>query len=238
VVETKEVLAVLVQLQTLDSTLSKLDKEIAEIPKQIEALRQQAETTSRWAAKSQSDVQNIEKERKTLELELGNNESNISKYRSQLLQVKTNKEYSALQVEIDTLKSKNASIEERILHLMDDVEVKKGEATRINKQVTAEQEKIKVFTRDKEIEKARLEEERVRIQKEKQVLIESLPDKKIIQEYTKLVQVRGGVAVVAVEQGNCTGCHVSLTPQMFAEVKMREKVIRCPNCFRFLYLPK
>lgn len=234
----KETLATLIQLQALDSTLSKLEKEIAEVPKQIEALRQQAEQATQRVAKVQAEVQRMEKERRNLELELEGNETQISKYRSQLLQVKTNKEYSALQLEIDTLKSKNAVIEERILYLMDEIEVRKQEAARVSKEVAAEQEKIKKFTRDKEADKARLEEEFTRIQKERQALLEALSDKSLIQEYTRLLKVRSGIAVAAVENGICTGCHVSLTPQMFAEVKTREKLLRCPTCLRFLYSAK
>lgn len=234
----KETLATLIQLQALDSTLSKLEKEIAEVPKQIEALRQQAEQATQRVAKVQAEVQRMEKERRNLELELEGNETQISKYRSQLLQVKTNKEYSALQLEIDTLKSKNAVIEERILYLMDEIEVRKQESARVSKEVAAEQEKIKKFIRDKEADKARLEEEFTRIQKERQALLEALSDKSLIQEYTRLLKVRSGIAVAAVENGICTGCHVSLTPQMFAEVKTREKLLRCPTCLRFLYSAK
>ncbi len=233
-----ETLATLIRLQALDSTLSKLEKEIAEVPKQIEALRRQAEQSTQRVAKVQAEVQQMEKERRNLELELEGNETQISKYRNQLLQVKTNKEYSALQLEIDTLKSKNAMIEERILYLLDEIEMRKKEVARVSKEVAAEQEKIKKFTQDKEADKARLEEELIRIQKEKQTLLEALSDKSLVQEYTRLLRVRGGIAVAAVENGICTGCHVSLTPQMFAEVKTREKLLRCPTCLRFLYSAK
>lgn len=230
-----ETLATLIKLQALDSTLFKLQKEIAEVPKQIQTLEQEAEKSGQRFAKAQAEVQEMEKERRSLERELEDNEAHISKYRNQLLQVKTNKEYSALQVEIDTLKSKNAQIEERILHLMDQVEARKEEVVRVSKEVAAEQEKIKKFTRDKEAEKARLEEELARVQREREALVEAFSDKSIIQEYSKILRLRGGVAVVAVENGICTGCHMSLTPQMFAEVKMRDKLLRCPSCFRFLY---
>lgn len=235
---TNKTLATLIRLQELDSTLLKLQKEVEEIPKQIEALQQQAEKVVQRFTKVQAKVQEMEKERRNLEQELEDNEVHISKYRSQLLQVKTNKEYSALQVEIDTLKSKNAHMEERILQLMDQVEVTKKEEAQVNKEVIAEQEKIKKFIHDKEADRIKLEGELARLQKERQVLLELLPDKNIIQEYFKLLKVRNGLAVAIVENGICTGCHVSLTPQMFAEVKMQEKLIRCPTCFRFLYTTK
>lgn len=57
-----------------------------------------------------------------------------------------------------------------------------------------------------------------------------------LREYTKLLNLRNGMAIAAVEEGGvCTGCHVAVTPQMFAEIKTGEYIHRCPTCFRFLY---
>ena len=60
-------------------------------------------------------------------------------------------------------------------------------------------------------------------------------DPDLVQMYTRLLRIRGGLAVVAVENGSCCGCHVSLTPQHYNEVCRNEKILTCRNCTRILY---
>ena len=56
----------------------------------------------------------------------------------------------------------------------------------------------------------------------------------LLQQYTRLVKGRG-VAVVAVKDGSCSGCGISLTPQSFAEVRRNDRMFTCASCSRILY---
>ena len=56
----------------------------------------------------------------------------------------------------------------------------------------------------------------------------------LLQQYSRLVRGRG-VAVVAVKDGSCSGCGISLTPQTFAEVRRNDRMFTCASCNRILY---
>jgi predicted nucleic acid-binding Zn-ribbon protein len=57
----------------------------------------------------------------------------------------------------------------------------------------------------------------------------------IRSKYEMIFARRGGVAVVAVRNGTCLGCHMHVPPQLFNEIqKHREAVRQCPNCNRML----
>ncbi len=81
----------------------------------------------------------------------------MKKYQGQLLQVKTNKEYSALLAEINGLKSKNTLIEDDIIELMESIE-------RAKKAVKQAQDEL---ARNK----ARVEENTLKLREEQQAFI-------------------------------------------------------------------
>jgi predicted nucleic acid-binding Zn-ribbon protein len=176
-----------------------------------------------------------EKLRRTKELDVESRTEQIKKYQNQLLQVKTNKEYSALLTEINGLKTKNSLTEDDILELMESIERAKKAITENQKEVEQDKRKIMRVKKEKKAEQAEVEKILQRHQEQRQQFAEMV-EEKILHEYSKLLKLRNGVAVTAVNaEGVCNGCHVALTPQMFAEVKTGEYLHRCPICFRFLH---
>ena len=63
--------------------------------------------------------------------------------------------------------------------------------------------------------------------------------KKMAAETLKLFKSisssRQGLAVVEARNGHCNSCHVRLRPQVFNELRLNEKIIRCDSCQRVLY---
>ena len=59
---------------------------------------------------------------KAQELELQTREASVQKLKGQLFQLKTNKEYTAMQHEIDTLKADNSLLEDAILKTFESID--------------------------------------------------------------------------------------------------------------------
>ena len=58
----------------------------------------------------------------------------------------------------------------------------------------------------------------------------------LLAQYTRLLKGRGGLAVALVGQnGICSGCRVSITPQRFQEVRQSSQVLLCESCGRILF---
>jgi predicted nucleic acid-binding Zn-ribbon protein len=55
-------------------------------------------------------------------------------------------------------------------------------------------------------------------------------------QYRRLVKQRAADALAAVEGGACSGCFVSVTPQMVNELINRHHMVFCKTCGRALYL--
>ncbi|MFQ5790392.1 MAG: C4-type zinc ribbon domain-containing protein, partial [Acidobacteriota bacterium] len=56
-----------------------------------------------------------------------------------------------------------------------------------------------------------------------------------VDQYRRLARTRGGIAVAEAKDAHCQLCHVRLRPQVYGEVRMGEKILRCDSCGRILY---
>jgi uncharacterized protein len=59
----------------------------------------------------------------------------------------------------------------------------------------------------------------------------------LLQEYERIFSRRGGVAVVALVNEACQGCHMHLPPQMCLELQRHPRLTFCPHCHRILFVP-
>lgn len=228
-------LQTLIKLQDVDSVILDLQRRISEFPTIVQQLDKQLADSENNLSMMEARLEEQEKTRRSKELDVETREEQIKKYQNQLLQVKTNKEYSALLAEIRGLKNKNSLTEDDILELMESIERVKISIAEAQKTLEKERKKVAQVKREKEAEHVELQKVLAE-QEEKRCQLAETIEEKVLEEYSKLLKLRSGMAVASVKEGGvCNGCHVALTPQMFAEVKTSEYLHRCPVCFRFLF---
>ena len=101
----QESLAILKRVQEIDREIYQIRQELLSIPEAVRRLTEEFEAEKSHMAQLETKLKEIQLRQKKKEGELNEKESLIRKYDSQLSQVKTNKEYSALQQEIASLKA-------------------------------------------------------------------------------------------------------------------------------------
>lgn len=225
----------LIELQTLDLAIAKLDAEARAIPMAIEALegRLGKAREAYDIAKGRSDQ--LQKDRRAKERELEESAQNAKKKQARLFEIKTNEEYSAVLKEIEALNAKSSQLETEVLEQM--------EAADVTAKTVAEAERVfKVAQLDLQAERQEKETKLAALQKELAGLEAtrrghaSRLDGDLLRLYTRLMKSRD-VAVVAVADGSCQGCGMTLTPQAYNEVKRNDRMFTCPSCNRILYFP-
>jgi predicted nucleic acid-binding Zn-ribbon protein len=112
----------LIRLQQLDTQIEAARRRVAEIPAVQEALATRlAEQTAAVEAVKQR-LAASQAARREIENEVSLVQTRLSKYKGQLTEVKTNKEYQAMQKEITTAEEAVRSHEDRILERMEEAE--------------------------------------------------------------------------------------------------------------------
>ena len=103
------------KLQDVDAQLYRLRLEQEEKPRALERLKHAVAEQQAKAQAAEAKLKTFQVQQKDKELELSTKEGNAKKFQLQLFQVKTNKEYTAIQHEIEQSKADASLLEESIL---------------------------------------------------------------------------------------------------------------------------
>jgi predicted nucleic acid-binding Zn-ribbon protein len=222
-------------LQGLDSRIAGLEKKLEAIPVRLQAIRETQEQAIEAVEGQRTRLAGVRKELRAREKDLEQNASEKAKREAKLYEVKTNKEYSAVLAEIETLKVEKGRVEEEILALMETQE-------RMTRDIGEAEVRLKRQTEEARAQQAAateelraLEADVAVVRAERDSLARDIPRDSMAQ-YTRLLRGRGGLAVAVVgANGICTGCRLSLTPQRFNELRQSSQILTCENCGRILY---
>src|SRR3989337_908884 len=191
------------QITALEA-LQQLDLE--RYPQEISRYKEETENTKQSLAKAKEELNQTRKRKMESESKLSGNKDKIKKAEVKLFEIKTYREYEALQKEIGDVKKANADLEEDILKEMETLE---GLETEVK------------------------EKENTLNEKEKKKMV-SLINPEIHTLYER-IRRRNGVVIVQARNELCTGCNMNIPPQLFNEVLTSKRMIQCPNCQRILY---
>lgn len=228
-----EQLRILVEMQKLDDVISEKIKLAKSLPKQLSGMKLAVSNADEEVAETQQKLDENKKAQKMKELEIKSNIEQMGKYKNQLLNVQTNKEYKALNSEVSHLEKKNSAIDDEILQLMEDENLQKQQLQAEKKIQAAAKAELKA-NEDKinrQIEEVNLEAKEKRAKRN--ALAQKLP-RNIVKRYAALIKGRNRKAVVYNNTDKCGGCGYILRPQLMIELKKADDIINCENCGRML----
>jgi predicted nucleic acid-binding Zn-ribbon protein len=223
----------LLELQKADREILRLNEEIAALPRRVAAIEQQLAGTKAILEQAKGAVKADDAARRKYETSIQDLQQKISKYRDQMLDVKTNDQYRALQHEIDFSNQEIRNIEDKILELMlnadaREKQVKGAEADLKSETAEIEKEKEEARRRTAEDEKELAEWKAKRDQYRAAVPAD------LLQHYDRVSKFRK-TGLSEVRDQKCMGCQVMLRPQTYNEVRAGERVVICDSCQRVLY---
>ena len=227
-------LDVLKQLQAVDGELFQLRRQQKEKPRELEQVNAEVAAQETRVKSAEEHLRALQLSQKEKEMELQTREANAKKLQGQLFQVKTNKEYAAMQREIDSLKADNSVLEETILKTFDAIDQAANDRKREQQQLAKLQERLKVERGRIEGELAAIGEQIARLEQRRQTLIpDVLPE--TLSRYERVLKLRDGLALVPLVNDSCGGCHRRMPPQVVSEVYLNTTLVACENCNRILY---
>jgi predicted nucleic acid-binding Zn-ribbon protein len=223
----------LVRLHHVEADLKRTESDLAEIPRLRQEVEDRLARDRSHLDAARAALAGSQKARKEHEGSVADLKAKLSKYKGQLMEVKTNKEYTAVLHEIDGV--------EREIKARDDLtfgEMEKEEA--LAQEVKREEADFKAVEADAKKEKAELdaraaslEVEAERLRKDRDAVAASVPEEALAL-YTRVAKQRGTGAAEA-RDGVCQACHVRMRLQIWVEVKRNEQLFQCESCSRVLY---
>lgn len=226
-------LANLIELQKADAEISRLQAEIAALPRKVAAIEAKLAGSKERAEKAKAALKADEMARRKHESDIETLRQKISKYRDQMLSVKTNQEYQALGHEITFAERDIAKLEDKILETMVDADSKNADLKRAEgdlKAHTAEIEKEKAITTQRTAEDEKL----LAAAKERREGLRKSVEADLLRHYDRVLKFRGSAIAEALDH-RCSACQVLLRPQIYNDLRSTEKFITCDSCQRILY---
>jgi predicted nucleic acid-binding Zn-ribbon protein len=224
----------LIQLQALDSRVAEARRQQITIPETQRALddRLEGARTAVAAAKERLAANNTS--RRDLEKDIAAIQTRLSRYKDQLMEVKTNREYHAMQHEIETAQGEVRRLEDSMLELMvanDDItaSLKGAEGTLKSAEQQIARDHVEL---DKQLEAAAVSIEQ--LGRERSALAGSIAAPTLAL-YEQVARSRKGIAVALAKDGLCVECHVRLRPQVYQQVRQNSAILQCDSCQRVLY---
>ena len=226
----------LIELQQLETAAEGARRLVAATPQRIAGLDAELAAAETALATAREQKVQSETERRTLEKDLAAIRARRSKFLDQTIEVKTNREYHALQHEIQMADDDIKRLEDRILENMlalDDTNAAIAEAeaarTEAERAVTAQKQTL-------EIERTHAERSLAEIARQREAVVARIsPQAYAI--FDTVSRGRKSPAVAAVVSGLCSVCHVRIRPQIDQDVRRREQIVQCESCTRILYHP-
>lgn len=225
----------LLVIQDRDRKLRQLKIELKNAPLEKKAMDTRLATASATLEASKLKAKEIEVKRKELENEVRAREDRIGKYEQQKLGTKKNDEYQAYDHAIESLRKEIAGIEDKEMDLMEAAEAQKPIIAAAEKEAADTRALVQRQIADIEAKVIAIEAQVAEIQADRDKLASAV-DEELLDDYQRLFERKDALAVAALVNEVCQGCHVKSQTHIVNSVKAAKVVTTCLNCARILYL--
>jgi predicted nucleic acid-binding Zn-ribbon protein len=225
----------LIKLQQVDSAIADARARIAAHPQRLADVEERLAEAARALESAKQRLKDSHTARSEAEKNAAIFQGRLTKFKDQLAAVKTNREFTAMQHEIETAQNELGVAEEAVLERM-------MESDAIAADIKQAEAALATRRKETDAEKKALAEELTAVEANLQQALEARGgvieqiDAKTKAIFEQVAKSRKGVALcAATRDGLCSVCHVRLRPQVFQLVRQNDQIIQCDSCQRILY---
>ena len=221
-------------LQDRQQKIRQIQTEIETVPLRRKSLEAQLSASASAVDVLKHQTRQIEVDRKRLELDVGTRTESIARFKTQQYQTRKNDEFQALGHEIERYENEIRKIEDEELELMVQADKVKIDLAEEEKKAAGVKESIARQTSDLDEKSKALESRLADLTRERAELAGKI-DEDLLGLFERLFKSKGDAAIVAIEHGVCTGCHMKVTSATAASARAGKEIVSCENCGRILY---
>lgn len=175
-----------------------------------------------------------EVEHRRADAELADQQEKQKKYQAQLRNVQSSREYSAVLNEMDGVEKQIRASEDKVLALEEELETSRADLKAREENLPRESQEHEEKLKDWRAAQRAINEELKTAQAEISD-IEARMRPRELAEFRRLIEKKGGLAVVRVISNSCSACHVKVRPAAMQLLKAGSEIIYCDSCRRILY---
>ena len=224
----------LLAVQEHDMRILQIEKEMKDIPARKDRELERLNGHKAALAESEEALKAKQSKLKQLEVDTGSKQDKIIKLRGQQIELKTNKEFKAMENEIKTIENSILADEERELVIMQQIEEARAAVGESTKELEEENAEVQEDITDLDERLAGLQAELEDETAARKAAAEGI-DAEWMSRYNGILKSKGGRALVSTTNGVCGGCFMTLPPYLKYEAKKKVEMVVCSFCGRMLY---
>lgn len=224
----------LIAIQDLELSIASLKKQTSDIPQKIQILEEELTHIRSEYDQEVTRSKDFANQRRTFEGEVEMLQTKLSRFKDQLMMVKTNKEYTAMLHEIQMAEDQIRSEEDKTLEIMEKAEdleeyLKKSEQEMLKRSAEIQEEIRKTKETVPQLESELTKQSEEKAAKELTITTD------LLARYRRIADASKGVALAEAIDELCSVCHVRIRPQMYAELLRTDNLFVCDSCSRILF---
>jgi len=227
-------LRALYKLQLIDSKIDKLTAVRGELPMEVSDLEDEIIGYETRTNNLLAEIARMDESIATNKAKIVDSKALTKKYEKQLDNVKNNREFDALNKEIEIQGLEQQALDKRIKNTQFDIEQKKLAVEALKSDLEGRKQDLlnKKGELDNIVEETKKEEDELMKVRANAVKV---ADDRLVHSYDRIRKsVKNGIGVATIERESCSGCYAGIPPQRQSDIKQRKKIIVCENCGRVL----
>ncbi len=229
----QKTLSALIELQEIDNRLDELREERGDLPEIVEGLRAKFNIKNETKVKLEAEIEASSKRVRELTVLIQETKDKLNDENNRLYQVKTNKEYDAITVEIEVLQANLKNYENELVSLNEAVDEKMSAQTQLESELQTIQTELEENEQDLKERLSETEVEEKELLKSRESIVKDF-NEDVLSSYEIVREAREGQGVAVVSDGHCGGCFSYIPPQKVVEIRKQKKIYTCEFCGRIL----
>lgn len=229
----------LYELQTILSEIDRIRTIRGELPEEVRDLEDNIEGLHTRIDKFKAEIEDLRGRSAMEHNKILDSQTKIETYKTQLDNVRNNREFDLLTKEIEFQTLEIQLSEKRINQYARDMEAKAAEIDAATMNLADQNHMLADKRRQLEeiVSETRKDEEQLRINAKE--LEAKIDDPRTLNAFKRIRKnARNGLGVVYIQRNACGGCFNRIPPQRQMEIKMHKKIIVCEYCGRIMIDPE
>ncbi len=225
----------LLVLQEIDARIRMLQQEARDIPLRKEQEKKRLVGAQTALTEAQAAQKAAHARVDEAELDIKIRREKITTLRGQQANLRTNKEFAAMNLEIATIEGQIETCEARQVAALDQLAVMRARVGECEKKLQEDKTVVDGYIQELNGRLATVQAEIAQAQNERQAANQAVPPA-FSGVYMRLLD-RRWPPVVALEGNACGGCHLTQPPSVSHVVRRNNSLVACQMCGRILYAP-
>lgn len=227
-------LKALYKLQVIDSKIDKLRAVRGELPMEVADLEDEIVGLNTRKDNILNEIKAMEENISAFKTKIMDSKALNKKYEKQLDNVKNNREFEALQKEIEITGLEIQAAEKKIKNLQFDIEQKNVAIAALETELEGRHTDLKNKKSELNMIVEETEKEELHLTDSRVKALKFIEDR-LLHSYEKIRgSVKNGLGVAVIIRDSCGGCFSKIPPQRQLDIKQRKKIIVCEHCGRVL----